>query len=52
MAKKKRTAEDIEQIRRFADRISDDCKCVKNGKASPKCKVCDGTGKPKLRPLR
>lgn len=30
------------------------CPCVKktkHGKANPKCRVCDGTGKPKIKPL-
>ena len=51
MAKKK-TARDIKRICEFVDKISDACGCVKNGKASPKCKVCDGTGKVMVRPLK
>lgn len=51
MAKKK-TVRDIGRLRQFFDRISDTCGCVKNGKASPRCKVCDGTGKVKIRPLK
>ncbi len=47
----KKTAKNIERLRQFFDKVSDACKCVKNGKASPKCKVCDGTGKVKIRPL-
>ncbi len=52
MTKKKTVrVRDIGRIRQFFDKVSDACKCVKNGKASPKCKVCDGTGKVKIRPL-
>ena len=53
MAKnKKTTVKNIGRLRQFFDKISDACGCVKNGKASPKCKVCDGTGKVKIRPLK
>ena len=45
-------ARNVNRIRQFKDKISNTCGCVKNGKALPKCKVCDGTGKVKVRPLK
>jgi hypothetical protein len=54
MAKAK-TSEEMERFHKLVDRITDVCRCVRKrgGKfrPDPKCKVCDGSGKPKVKPI-
>ena len=49
MATKKERAK--EEIDSFIKRINVNCPNCK-GKTGKKCKVCDGTGKTKIRPLK
>ncbi len=42
----------LDEFKKLASSIICPCvKKVKHSKPNPKCKICDGTGKPKIKPL-
>ena len=49
---KKRTARDVEPLKKLSKKINDTCPCARsnNGKPSRNCPVCGGEGKVIVKP--